>query len=348
MPIGKYSTLAANAALVGGLLVVGSVGVIPQERQSFDADRSRWWPPNREAADTVIIWNQYAERALGQVAQQRGQPELPVLDTAMVQGAVYDAVNAIARSHQPYLVAPPAPWWYSKDAAAATAAYRTLIALIPEQQSTLERLYDQSLAAIPDGAAKAGGIGVGEQAAQAMLAARENDGRDGPPRVVIGSEPGEWRPTLPDFAIDPASWTGDVKPFLIRSAESLRTRGPHRLTSGAYAKELAEVQELGAAASVTRTRDQTDVALFWNRPPWGEIVRSLARSQELNITDAARLLAMVSLAGADATIACRNDKYYWNWWRPITAIHEAETDGNPATTPDTTWTSLIDAPPYPD
>ena len=304
--------------------------------------------PAAASADAVLDWNRYGEQALGQGAQQRGQPDLAVLGAAMVQGAVYDAVNAIARTNQPYLVAPRARRWYSKDAAAATAAYRTLIALVPEQQSTLEQLYEQSLAAISDGAAKAGGVRVGEKAAEAMLAARENDGRDGPSRIVIGTEPGQWRPTPPAFALDPSSWLGDVRPFLIPSAERLRTRGPNRLSSRAYAREFAEVKDLGSAASATRTPDQTDVALYWNRPPWSQIFRTLAQSQKLNTADTARLLAMLWVAGADATIACRNDKYYWNSWRPITAIREAATDGNPATTPDPTWTSLIEAPPYPD
>jgi hypothetical protein len=345
MLIRKYSVLVANATLVGGLLVAGNVLAIAQERESLDAGRRH---VNREAADTVIDWNRYAEQAIGQAAQERGQPELRVLATAMVQGSVYDAVNAIARTHQPYLAAPLAHSWYSKDAAAATAAYRTLIALLPEQQSRLDPLYQQSIAAIPDSAGKAGGIRVGEHAAEAMLAARENDGRDGPSRVVIGTEPGEWRPTPPDFAIDPASWMADVTPFLIPSPDWLRTRGPNPLTSRAYAKELAEVREFGARFSQARTDDQTDIARYWDRAPWGDIIRSVAQSQELNISDAARLLAMVNLAGADATIACRNDKYYWNFWRPITAIQEPPTYGNPPTTPDPAWTSLIDAPPYPD
>src|SRR5215211_1137628 len=205
--------------------------------------------PAAASANTVIDCNRYAEGAIAQTAQERGKPELPVLDTPMVQGAVYDAVNAIARTNQPYLVAPPARRWYSKDAAAATAAYRTLVSLVPERRPTLEPLYEQSLAAIPDGAAKAGGIRVGEKAAEAMLAARENDGRDGPSIVVIGTEPGEWRPTPPAFATDPASWMANVTPFLVPSAKRLRTRGPHRLTSRAYAKDFIEVKELGEDSS---------------------------------------------------------------------------------------------------
>jgi hypothetical protein len=304
--------------------------------------------PAAAPADVVLDWNEYGEQALNQSAQQRGQPDVALLGRAMVQGAVYDAVNAIARTNQPYLVAPRARRWYSMDAAAATAAYRTLLVVVPEQQATLEPLYEQSLAAIADGAAKRGGARVGEEAAAAMLAARENDGRDGPPRIVIGTEPGQWRPTPPAFALDPTSWLGDVRPFLVPSAEQLRTRGPNSLTSRAYTKEFAEVKELGAADSQTRTPEQTDIALYWDHAPWVEIVRSLAQTQRLDTADTARLLAMVWLAAADSQIGCRNDKYYWNWWRPITAIREAATDGSPRTEPDPDWTSLIDAPPYPD
>jgi hypothetical protein len=288
--------------------------------------------PTAASADVVLDWNRYAEQMLNG------------LEIAMAQGAVYDAVNAIARTNQPYLVAPQAKPWYSMDAAAATAAYQTMIALSPERQSALEPLYEQSLAAIADGAAERGGIRVGTEAAEAMLAARENDGRDGSRQPTIGTKPGEWRPTPPNFTVVPNVWLGDVKPFLIPSAEQLRTRGPNPLTSQAYATELAEVKEVGAADSATRTPEQTDVALYWDQAPWGNIFRSLAQNQNLNTAETARMLAMVYLASADSQIACVNDKNYWNWWRPITAIREAASDRNPATTPDPKWTPLIETP----
>ncbi len=348
MRIRKYSALVASAALGGSLLVLRNAHVIAQEGDPVPQKPSGVWELNRDVPDTVIDWNVYAERALNQAAQERGQPQRARLESAMVQGAVYDAVNAISRTHQPYLFAPSALWWYSKDAAAATAAYRMLIAILPEQQPSLEPLYQQSLAAIPDGAAKAGGVRVGEKAAETMLAARENDGRDGPRQPVIGMLPGEWRSTPPAFAIAPMAWIGDVTPFLIPSAEWLRTKGPNRLTSRAYARDFAETKELGAVASTTRTPVQTEIALYWDRAPWGDILRSLTQSQNLDTADTARLLAMVSLAGADAEIACIYDKNYWNWWRPITAIREADTDGNPATAADPTWTPLIETPGFPE
>jgi PAP2 superfamily len=304
--------------------------------------------PAATTSNAVLEWYQIAGQDINHEAQYRNQPQRARLEMAMVQGAVYDAVNAIAGTNQPYLVSPRAEPWYSQDAAAATAAYRVTSALLPHRQPVLEERYQQSLAAIPDGAAKTGGIKVGEQAAEAMLAARENDGRDGPRQPVIGTEPGVWRPTPPNYAIAPVAWIGDVKPFLIPSAEGLRSRGPNPLTSGVYAREFNETKELGAANSATRTDEQTEIALYWDQAPWGEILVSLAESQNLNANDTARMLAMVSLAGADAEITCVSEKNYWNTWRPITAIREADTDGSPATTPDASWTPLIETPGFPE
>src|SRR5262245_42376027 len=300
------------------------------------------------AGNSALDWYQYAGQEINQAAQMRNQPQRARLEMAMVQGAVYDAVNAITGTNQPYLAAPQAQPWYSQDAAAATAAYRMVTALLPDRQPVLEPLYAGSLAAIADGAAKTGGIDVGNAAADAMLAAREDDGRDGPRQPVIGTEPGVWRPTLPDFAVADSAWIGDVKPFLIPSAERLRTRGPNPLTSGVYAKEFNETKQFGAASSAVRTPEQTEIALYWDQAPWGEILVSLARSQSLDTNDTARLLAMVSLAGADAEITCISEKNYWNTWRPITAIREAAYDSNPATTPDPNWTPLIVTPGVPE
>jgi PAP2 superfamily len=300
------------------------------------------------SADTVLDWYGYAGQELNRAAQMRNQPPRARLEMAKVQGAVYDAVNAIAGTNEPYLAAPPAEQWYSQDAAAATAAYRVLIDLLPQRQPALEPLYEQSLAAIPDRAAKTSGIRVGEEAAEAMLAAREGDGTDGPRKPVFGTEPGEWRPTPPDYAVTDTAWIADVEPFLIRSAEQFRSRGPNRLSSGMYAKEFKETKELGAANSATRTPDQTDVALYWDQAPWDEILVSLAQSQNLDANDTARLLAMTSLAGADASIAVTSEKNYWNTWRPITAIREAEYDGNRATKPERNWTPLIETPGFPE
>jgi hypothetical protein len=319
--------------------------------------------PALARADTVTDWNGYASTAIVATAGQ--PPPVSVLSFAMVQGAVYDAVNAIDRGHRPYLAQPAASPSDSKDAAAATAAFRVLVALFPAQQPTLQPLYDRSLAAVEDTppGARAGGIATGEAAASAMLAARANDGRFGPFTPVLGTAPGAWRPTPPLFAQDPAPWVGNVRPFLVPDVEMLRSDGPNALTSRAYARDFNEIKKVGSLHSTTRTADETDAAIFWQDHVfglWNRVFRTLAAQQQLDIVDSARLLATENLAAADAAIGCWNDKYHWNFWRPITAIREASSDGNPATEADPTWTPLFDpstpvatapalvTPPFPD
>ena len=278
-------------------------------------------------------WNLIASNAIVVTAGQ--PPPVSVLHFAMVHGAVYDAVNAIDRGHRPYLVQPPSNPTDSKEAAAATAAFRVLVGLFPGQLGTLQPLYDAYIAALPDNppGSKAAGIAIGEATAAAMLTARMNDGRFGPPPTLYPPAPGIWRPTPPNFANDPAPWVGNVRPFIVPSAEMLRTDGPNALTSADYAEDFNEIKELGSLTSMTRTADQTDAAIFWQDQAmalWNRIFRTLAASQNLDIVENARLFAMENLAAADALIGCWNDKYYWQFWRPITAIREADTDGNPA------------------
>jgi hypothetical protein len=307
------------------------------------------------AGNAATEWNAIASTAIMTTAGQ--PPHAAVLSLAMVQGAVYDAVNAIDGGYQPYLIAPPANSGDSKDAAAATAAFRVLVGfplelpgLFPAQLSTLQPLYEASLATVPDGAAKTGGIAVGEAAAAAMLTARANDGRGGDFKFVPGTDPGEWRLAPPQgptgiVAVDPAPWVGFVKPFLVPDAEMLRTEGPNALTSPAYAEDFNEVKELGSLASTRRTADQTAAAIFWQDSGpaiWNRVYRALAVSHELDIVESARLFAMTNLAAADGSIGCWNDKAYWTFWRPITAIREAASDGNPATAPDPDWLPLFD------
>jgi hypothetical protein len=302
-----------------------------------------------EPADAVLDWNVNATTAIVMVAKQ--PPASAILSYAMVQGAVYDAVNAIDRGHQPYLVAPAADGSESKTAAAAQAAHDVLVALFPDQTATLDGELTTSLAAVPAGTAKDAGLAIGHATAAAMITARANDGRFGPSIAVPGTMPGEWRPTPPLFVIDPASWVGNVRPFLLPRGDMFRSDGPNALTSGAYAEDFNEVKSLGSATSTTRTADQTDAAIWWQdhgAALYNRIVRNITVGKGLEIADAARLLAMTDLAGADAMINCWNDKYYWNFWRPITAIRLADTDGNPATAADPTWTPLLATPAFPD
>ncbi len=302
--------------------------------------------PAGVGADTVTEWNAIASNAIVTAAQA---PHVAALSFAMVQGAVYDAVNAIDGGHRAYLAVPATNPRNSKEAAAMTAAFRVLGALFPAQETTLQAHYDASLARLPDGPTKDGGIAAGEAAAAAMLAARENDGRGGSFTFVFGSAPGEWRlpPQGPTgiVALDPAPWVANVRPFVVPNVEMLRTDPPNALTSAEYAEDFTEVKEIGSLTSTLRTADQTVAAIFWQDNGlaiWNRAVRGLSASQELDVVDNARLFAMVNLAAADGLIGCWNNKYYWNFWRPITAIREAATDGNPATEADPTWTPLFD------
>ena len=298
--------------------------------------------PGVARADAVTDWNVIATNTILAPAPTA---HASTIDFAIVQGAVYDAVNAIDRRYRPYLVAPQANPWDSKDAAAATAAYRVLAALYPGQAATLTTLYQTSLAGMPDlpAGSKAGGIAAGEAAATAMLAARAGDGRGAPFTFDIVAGAGRWRPLTP-VALDPAAWVGNVTPFMLESGSQFRSDGPNALTSQAYADDFAEVKELGSLTSTKRTADETTAAIFWQAQPiaiYGGVMRSLAARYGLGAADEARLLARAALAAADGAISCWNDKYHWYFWRPIAAIREADTDGNPATEADPSWTPLF-------
>jgi hypothetical protein len=299
-------------------------------------------------ANAVITWNIHAQTAIGDVAGQ--EPWVQSRSFAMVQGAVYDAVNAIAGApYEPYLVVPHADGTESAEAAIATAAHRVLVVLFPDQRSALRAQYDSFLAGIRAGRAKQRGIAVGEQAAAAMIAARENDGAFEGETWAVGAGPGEWRPTLPLFA-SRGAWVAHHAPFVIPSASMFRTAGPPALTSRAYARDLEEVKRIGSARSTIRTADQTEGALWWHdfRITQWEINRQVARHQRLDLVKTARLLAMVNVATADAHIACFDEKATWGFWRPLTAIRLADTDGNSMTTADRDWTPLVSTSPTPE
>jgi hypothetical protein len=314
-------------------------------------------------ADTVRDWNAHAVEALANAPKASvpgaGQtPPVSELHLAMVQGAVYDAVNAIDRGHRPYIAGlPRAARSASKGAAAATAAHHVLVGLEPALPAAvrdrLDALYASSLTSVPAGPGRDAGIRAGEAAARAMLAKRSTDRRfpSTPFSFTLGTKPGQWRPTPTTFANDPFAWVAKVQPFLLRNAAQVRTRGPKPLKSKAYAREFNEVKALGAETSATRTPRQTRLALFYTEHPvvlWNRTFRDVAQARGLNQADEARLFAMLNLAGADGLIGCWDDKAHYSFWRPITAIRLADSDGNPRTTADANWNSLIAAPPYPE
>ena len=304
---------------------------------------------SKQQASVVSDWNSIAQT---ETILLRPTAHGQMRGIAMVQGAVYDAVNAIDRNRKPYLLdlkTVRVGRRASQDAAAATAAYRVLLAITPTtRHEGLGTAYQATLAAIPDGPSQQGGVRAGEAAAATMIAARQNDGFMAPFTPAIGTDAGKWRPigwpSTP--ALDPDGWAGNLKPFLIRSAAEFRSKGPNALTSAAYAADFAEVKALGALSSSTRTADQTAAAVFWQFAPialWNPVARELASRFELDTADQARLYAAVNLAATDAVTACWNDKYHWSFWRPRPAIREADSDGNPATIADPNWESLFAA-----
>ncbi|GIF75876.1 vanadium-dependent haloperoxidase [Asanoa siamensis] len=300
-------------------------------------------PPN-----AVLTWNVHAQTAIYEVARQ--SPTAGTRSFAMVQGAVYDAVNAIAGTpYKPYLVAPRADRGDSTAAAVATAAHRVLLSLFPAQADALRAQHDEALAAVPDGRAKRGGIRVGEATAAAMLAARTGDGAFGPQTWPVGTAPGVYRLTPPGF-VQAGGWFPFLEPFAVDDAADFGVPAPPRLDSAAYARQLNEVRSLGSATSTTRTPDQTESATWWDdyRQVEWHIKRGLAADHRLSPLETARMLAMVDVSTVDAMISCYRQKRQWSLWRPVTAIPLADTDGNPATVADPTWTPLRVTAPSPE
>jgi hypothetical protein len=298
-------------------------------------------------ANEVTKWNEIAVTTVNGQPGITSAPPAGSIFVAMVQGSVYGAVNAIDRHGRPYLVYKRFPK-ASKDAAAATAAFRVLDTLFSAtHHAQLLTAYEESLDAIPDGRRKDQGIRAGEKAAARMLA----EGHDG--RTVIGCTfgsglPGVWQPLADPAGLpicDPSPWVANAKPFVVKSASQFRTAGPLPVESAAYAAEFEEVKEIGSLTSTTRSPTQTHAAAFWQTNPaanYNAIARRFVEDLSLNVSKSARLFAMLDLSAADALINTWNDKYYWNWWRPISAIRHPD-DGNPATDTDATWTPLFSA-----
>lgn len=339
---------AAMALAVSGTAAQGASPRAPGKAGSGDID-------------VLLEWNTIAQ---AQTIPLRPTAHGQARGIAMVQGAVYDAVNAIDRGHEPYLLDVDAldiDRRASYDAAIATAAHDVLVELVPAGQvAALDAAYAATLSSVPGRFRKAEGVAAGQAAADAMLADRADDGFLAPFEFVIGLDPGDWRPMTPT-ALDPDAWVGELEPFVIKSPSQFRSKGPNRLTSRAYARDFNEVKEIGSLTSTTRTPDQTTAAIFWQSPPtalWNGVIQDLSGKKRLDVVDGSRLFAAVNLAAADGATACWNDKYYWNFWRPTAAIREADTDGNRRTVADPGWRPLFDpstatvppltTPPFPD
>ncbi len=315
-----------------------------------------------EPTDMVLEWNLNAVNAIGNLptavppaAPGLGQvPPIAAINLAMVHGAIYDAVNAIDGTHQPYLLDIHAPSGASQAAAVATAAHNVLVGLVattpPQVTASLDALYATSLGKIPDGPAKNDGIVVGTAAAAVMLADRLGDGRTGTRTFDVGTLPGEWRP-VPPLSNNVFSWVGEVRPFSLHRPNQFKVQAPPPLKSKQYTREFNEVKTLGAKVGSTRTTDQEALANWIAVNPFGPqnaTFRALSTSHGLSTAQQARLFAMTTFSSADAVIDCFNQKDFYDFWRPQTAIQEAATDGNPNTVADPAWVSLFPTPGYPD
>jgi hypothetical protein len=296
-----------------------------------------------ESGQPVIDWN---EIQLSIVNTPGAQPAniQPTRNFAIVDAAIYDAVNAIDRTHEPYLISVRAPRDASETAAANAAARTALDELYPAEQSTIDAQYVAELAKVADGPAKDQGIGIGDQVAADLLAIRANDGSSiTPAPFVPGTAPGDFRPTPPNFPIPVFTTWGQVTPFVLDSGSQFRPVPPPALTSDAYADAINEVQSLGSATSTTRTPEQTEIGKFWNPPIqnfWNQIADEVATAHHTDLPTTARLFATLNLSFADSAIAFYDAKYTYQLWRPVTAIRLADSDGNPNTVADPNWLPL--------
>jgi hypothetical protein len=267
---------------------------------------------------------------------------------AYVAIAVYDAVVAIHPEYEPFLVTDQAPAGASAEAAVAAAAHRILVTYLPAQGPTIVGpAYTAFLAAIPDVPAKADGIAVGERVAAAVIAARATDGFRAPMSYTAPNPPipGVWIPT---GATPIGVYLGKMVPFALASPDQFRPAGPPALGSRRWARDYREVQRIGSSSSSTRTPAQTIAARFWAEPPVQQARGSFRRflsDHHLDVVEAARFMAMISVVYADALIACFDAKYHYAFWRPITAIRAGHTDGNPLTVGDPAWSPLLAATP---
>ena len=289
----------------------------------------------------VVQWN----RILLVIVRTAGaQPATvhPTRSFAIMHAAIYDAVNAIDGTHKPYLVRLSASYFASQEAAAAAAAHEVLVKLYPSFQATLlDPQFQLALAQLPKGG-QADGVIIGNTVADRILALRANDGSNAQPiPYVFGNAPGDYQSTPPNFPKQPqfTHWSR-VTPFSLESADQFRPGGPPKLTSDRYADTFEQVKSLGIANSTTATADQGLTGRFWNgliQNYWYEIAQTAALAHDLTTPENARLFALLNLSFADAVIAFYDAKYTYNFWRPVTAIRAAATDGNPDTDADPNW-----------
>ncbi|WP_040005517.1 vanadium-dependent haloperoxidase [Fibrisoma limi] len=297
----------------------------------------------------VLDWNQMAYEAMGGPAYQHSL--LASRINAMVHLAMHDALNSIAPAYQTYA-------FYRQDAeaepiaAAASAAHAVLAASFPDKKARLDSALTQSLAKLPTGDRYNRGIALGKEAAAAILAQRQNDGALQDPIALIEPtvQPGEYQVVTP-FAFIFAPFWKQMQPFGLKSPDQFRVAPQPALISQEYARDFEEVKTVGVKDSKTRTADQTAYGKFWyefSEAGWNRVARAALAGRKLDLLATARLFALVNIAMADAYTAGWESKFHYNFWRPLTAIQKADTDGNETTTADANWEPLMPTPPVQD
>jgi hypothetical protein len=302
----------------------------------------------------VSVWSEIGFATANAPASPAGAtPEERVgassIDLTTLHLAIYDAVIAIAGTHQPYAIKPStSPAGASMDAAAIEAAYRVLKGLFPSRGSSYEAAYAADIGALPDGDAKTRGMAIGAEIAAGMLTLRANDGRETVlPPYVSGTEPGQFRSANanPVGRLNPY-----IKPFTTKSHAQFRAGPPPALGSALYAADFNEVKAIASTTSTVRTAEQTEVARFFTEPPPPWTWRNLNRfaTAGADLAENARMMALLYVGTADALGACFETKYHYQYWRPTSAIRFADTDSNPATEADAAWTPHVPTPNHPE
>jgi hypothetical protein len=295
-------------------------------------------------ADVIMDWNAQSDAI---VAQKQIRPTAHARTQTLLHLAMFEAVNAIERRYLPYRLDLSADRNTSKEAAAASAAHEVLISIYPDQRAALGEMLSKSLAAVAEGEPKATGIELGKKAAAEMTALRANDGFDASEHYRPHTSPGVYVPTVvPLF-----SAVGAATPWAMTSGSQFRPAPPPALDSETWTRDLNEIRELGRIDSTKRTAEQTTIGRFWlftGPRTYNPIVRQVALAMDMDVVDCARLYALASMAGSDAGIAVFDAKYVYNFWRPITAIRNADQTVNKATLRDPSWLPLDDTPMHPE
>jgi hypothetical protein len=299
-------------------------------------------------ADPITEWSVAASAA---AAASGMAPLRTPITLALLHVAMFDAVSAIEGHRRPGAVGAPAAHRASSYAAAVEAGYRVLQVEFPGQADTLRGTYERLLAAESDSVKKRLGIAVGADIARRLLARRVNDGRNDVISYEPPTGPGAWAPTPPGFLPATTAFLARVTPFTMRSPSQFRPSGPPRLRSRKWAVDYNEVKELGSKDSAARSPEQTATALFWEPlagTVWIPSIRRIAREQSLDLAASARFQAAAFATFADGLIACWDAKFHYEFWRPVTAIQQGDTDGNDATEADPAWQPLAVTPNFPE